>query len=199
MNVQLENQTCKKTAILESTLILIKEHGFHGTPMSQIAKNAGVAAGTIYHYFDSKDELIKELYVYVKDRLAAATLKDDNEKQPYRDRFIDFWVNQCSFFIKHEAFLYFLEQYINSPYAKHFAMSESKLFNSKVKPFIQYGIDNGMIRKMDYELLGPIVHGSIVAAAKFHLSGRHDFTIDRLHGMAEVIWDGIKEQGELRG
>ncbi len=194
MNVQLETQAGKKNAILESALILIKENGFHGTPMSQIAKNAGVAAGTIYHYFDSKDELIKELYVYVKDQLAEVILKDDDENSPYSSRFIKFWVNQCSFFISNEASLYFLEQYINSPYAKHFAESESKLIN-KVKPFIQYGIDNRLIRKMDYELLGPIVHGSIVAAAKFHLSGRHDFTKERLYGMAEIIWDGIKEQG----
>lgn len=194
MNIQLETQAYKKTAILESTLLLIKEHGFHGTPMSQIAKSAGVAAGTIYHYFESKDALIKELYVYVKDKLADAILKNDNAERPYRERFLDFWVNQCSFFIENPAFLYFLEQYINSPYAKQFAENESKLFNTKVKPFVAYGIENGLIRKMDYELLGPIVHGSIVAAAKFHLSGRHAFTSDRLYGMAEIIWDGIKEQ-----
>lgn len=194
MNVRLDNSGCKKTAILESTLLLIREHGFHGTPMSQIAKSACVAASTIYHYFDSKDELIKELYVYVMDRLAEATLKDDHEDRPYRERFLDLWVNQCSFFIKYEAYLYFLEQYINSPYTKLFPANESKLFTNKVKPFIQYGIDNGLIRKMDYELLGPIVHGSITTAAKFHLSGNHDFTRDRLYGMAEVIWDGIKAQ-----
>lgn len=194
MNIQLDTQAHKKTAILESTLLLIKEHGFHGTPMSQIAKSAGVAAGTIYHYFESKDELIRELYVYVKDKLADAILKTDDAERPYRDRFLDFWVNQCSFFIENPAFLYFLEQYINSPYAKRFAGSESKQFSTKVKPFVAYGIENGLIRKMDYELLGPIVHGSIVAAAKFHLSGHHAFTTDRLYGMAEVIWDGIKEQ-----
>ena len=193
MNVQLDSQS-KKTAILESTLVLIQEHGFHGTPMSQIAKNAGVAAGTIYHYFDSKDTLIKELYVYVKDKLAEAIVAHDDPERPYRERFLDFWVNQCSFFIGGPAFLYFLEQYINSPYAKRFSEQESRLFAEKVKPFFAFGIENGIIRKMDYELLGPIIHGSIVAAAKFHLSGHHDFTRDRLYGMAGIIWDGIKAQ-----
>ena len=37
----------KKQAIFESTLELIKDHGFHGAPVSLVAKNAGVAAGTI--------------------------------------------------------------------------------------------------------------------------------------------------------
>lgn len=194
MNIQLENPVCKKTAILESALRLIKEHGFHGTPMSQIAKNASVAAGTIYHYFESKDDLIKELFLYVRDRLAEAVLKDDDERLTYRERFLNFWVNQCMFFIKHDHFLYFLEQYLNSPYAKRFCEHESKLFKDKVNPFIRKGIDSGQIRNLDYELLAPIIHGSIVAAAKIHLSGHQSFTKDRLYGIAKVIWDGIKAQ-----
>ena len=49
----------KRTAIFESTLALVREQGFHGTPMSQVAKKAGVAAGTLYLYFESKDHLIR--------------------------------------------------------------------------------------------------------------------------------------------
>lgn len=195
MNVQLENPVCnKKKAILESSLTLIKEHGFHGTPMSQIAKNACVAAGTIYHYFDSKDDLIKELFIYAKDKLAKAIIREDDCSLSYRERFLNYWVSQCSFFINNENVLYFLEQYINSPYAKLFRDQESQLFRNRVRPFIQEGIDSGKIRALEYELLGPIIHGSIVAAAKIHLSGRQIFTRDRLYGIAEVVWDGIKAQ-----
>ncbi len=43
-----------KKAILKSTLKLVKNNGLHGTTVSLISKNAGVAAGTIYHYFPSK-------------------------------------------------------------------------------------------------------------------------------------------------
>ncbi|MFC0182895.1 helix-turn-helix domain-containing protein [Pseudarcicella hirudinis] len=32
-------------------LELIVKHGFHASPMSDVAKHANVAAGTIYHYF----------------------------------------------------------------------------------------------------------------------------------------------------
>ena len=46
----------KRTAILQATLRLISENGFHGTAMSKVAKEAGVSAGIIYHYFDSKDD-----------------------------------------------------------------------------------------------------------------------------------------------
>ena len=61
----------KKEAILNSTLELIKDNGFHGTPISLIAKNAGVASGTIYHYFPSKDAIIMELHFRIKKDMVA--------------------------------------------------------------------------------------------------------------------------------
>ena len=55
----------KKKCIIQSALDLIQEHGFHGCPVSMVAKNAGVAAGTIYTYFENKDSLIIGIYEYV--------------------------------------------------------------------------------------------------------------------------------------
>jgi AcrR family transcriptional regulator len=64
----------KETAILEATLDLIAERGFHNTPMSQIAKQSGVSAGIIYHYFDNKEALIYELYRDIKKRYMEGLL-----------------------------------------------------------------------------------------------------------------------------
>jgi len=52
----------KRAEIIRAALELIAEHGFHGAPMAMIAEKAGVAAGTIYRYFESKDVLITELH-----------------------------------------------------------------------------------------------------------------------------------------
>ena len=57
----------KRKAILNTTLKLISSNGFHAAPMSVIAKEAGVAAGTIYLYFENKEDLIIQLYKYVKE------------------------------------------------------------------------------------------------------------------------------------
>jgi len=74
----------KRAAILEATLRLISKHGFHGTAMSKVSKEACVSVGTIYHYFDSKDDLIDELYKAIKHRFAEAILKDFDQNQPLR-------------------------------------------------------------------------------------------------------------------
>ncbi len=58
----------KRTAILEATLELIAEQGFHNTPISQIAEKAEIGIGTIYRYFQDKDELIHKLFEYVIEK-----------------------------------------------------------------------------------------------------------------------------------
>src|SRR5262245_20911865 len=45
----------KEEAILNAALELFVERGFHGTTVPSVAERAGVAPGTIYHYFASKE------------------------------------------------------------------------------------------------------------------------------------------------
>jgi AcrR family transcriptional regulator len=59
----------KREQILASALRLFVEFGFHGTPTSKIAKEAGVSNGTLFHYFATKEDLIKELYISIKNEL----------------------------------------------------------------------------------------------------------------------------------
>jgi TetR/AcrR family transcriptional repressor of multidrug resistance operon len=194
MNVQLLDFCSKRTAILNSTLQLVKEHGFHGAPMSQIAKQASVAAGTIYHYFDSKETLIVELYIYTKDKLAEAIIAGDLESKTYKERFFQYMINQYNFYINNESALIFLEQYINSPFAKNFPDKDSNLFTEKVIPFFQYGIDNGYFKNIDSRLLGPTIRGTLVAAANFRLSEHTVYSDEDINEVVTIIWDGIKRQ-----
>jgi len=69
-----ESHSDKRTAILSASLTLFTERGFHGTPTSMIAREAGIATGTLFHYFKTKEELITALYLSVKKE-AGAVLK----------------------------------------------------------------------------------------------------------------------------
>lgn len=191
MNVQLENPE-KKEAILQSTLELIGSNGFHGSPMSLIAKNAGVAAGTIYHYFPSKEELIFELYAHIKSGLKAAMFKNDDENMPFQERFFNLFVNLCSHYIKNPNALTFLEQYSSSPFLKCNPVHQKKKYNQEMIEFFNYGIEKGHLKKIDDHLLAPVFHGTIMSTAKHHITGRYKFTQESLLNVAQIIWDGIK-------
>ncbi len=74
MNVHLQGgyveKSDKRCAIVRATLDLVAEQGFHGAPMALVAERAGVAAGTIYRYFESKDVLINEVFHYLEERFS---------------------------------------------------------------------------------------------------------------------------------
>ena len=62
----------KRNAILAAAAELIAEQGI-GSPVAKIAKQAGVAEGTIFTYFADKNVLLNALYLWIKDDLASAT------------------------------------------------------------------------------------------------------------------------------
>jgi TetR/AcrR family fatty acid metabolism transcriptional regulator len=52
----------KRKLILRAAVEVFAERGFHKTRVSDIAKKAGVAYGLIYHYFQSKDEVLNSVF-----------------------------------------------------------------------------------------------------------------------------------------
>ncbi len=56
-------QTDKRTLILDAAIRVFAEHGYHGARVADIAEDAGVAHGLLYHYFASKDEVLRTIFV----------------------------------------------------------------------------------------------------------------------------------------
>jgi len=192
MNVQSEEISSKKAAILQSALELIGENGLHGVPMSLVAKKAGVAAGTIYHYFESKDAIIRELSAQIKNEMAEAMFSPDHEDKDYRTRFFIGWINFCRYFINNKHALTFIEQFNSSPYSNQPAYQPTSLFKERFNAFFQLGMDLGFVKQVEYNLIAAIVFGCIVTTAKFHIQGHHKYTDSELTKIANIIWDGIR-------
>ena len=64
----------KRNAILAAATQVVAEQGL-GAPTARIAKLAGVAEGTLFTYFATKDELLNRLYLELKEELSEAMLK----------------------------------------------------------------------------------------------------------------------------
>jgi AcrR family transcriptional regulator len=56
------NRTPVKERLLHVATRLFARHGFEGTSVQDIVDAAGVTKGAMYHYYDSKDDLLYELY-----------------------------------------------------------------------------------------------------------------------------------------
>jgi len=84
--------------------------------MSLVAERAGVAAGTAYVHYDSKDELIVATYVEIKLALAHAALMGVPPTGSDHDRFTRMWRNIHDFLAADPAQARYLAQLEASPY-----------------------------------------------------------------------------------
>lgn len=181
----------KKKAILESTLELIKENGFHGTPMSLVAKEAGVAAGTIYHYFDSKERLICELYTYENRQRMEAVAQGDDASLSYPERFFAIWLRLFNYYRDNPNVLQFFEQFVNSPYHVKNPEESHDGFYGMLFGFFAKGIEEGYLRPANPEILGVLAHGSVITTAKIHRYGKINLGENDLRQIAQIMWDGM--------
>jgi len=81
----------KRNAITDAATRLFAERGLAAAPTSEISKLAGVAEGTLFTYFGTKDELINSLYREIKLELADAMMSDFPRKRNLRTRMRHVW------------------------------------------------------------------------------------------------------------
>ncbi len=89
-----EEQNDKQQQILAAAEKLIAESGFQGLSMSKLAKEAGVAAGTIYRYFDDKEHLLDELRLRITQRVATAIQANVTRDMPLKQQYRTMWLNR---------------------------------------------------------------------------------------------------------
>jgi AcrR family transcriptional regulator len=53
----------KRKQILDAAIRVFADHGYHGARVGDIAQDAGVAYGLLYHYFASKDDVLRTIFV----------------------------------------------------------------------------------------------------------------------------------------
>ena len=109
-----EKITDKKSALLNATLTLVNNHGFHNTPMSKIAKLAGVSPATIYLYFEHKQDLINSLYLEVKKSFSKSTFNGYDEQMSVKKGFEIIWFNIANYKLNQVRESTFLSQCDNS-------------------------------------------------------------------------------------
>jgi len=82
----------KRTALLEAATRVIVMQGL-SAPTAGIAKEAGVPNGSLFTYFETKTELLNQLYIELKGQMAAAALNGLPSRAPHRERFFHIWRN----------------------------------------------------------------------------------------------------------
>ena len=73
----------KRSAILDAATTIFARRGFFGAQVADVARAAGIAAGTVYLYFRSKDEILTSIFDRtMKDAIAEGRAALDEVKDP---------------------------------------------------------------------------------------------------------------------
>ena len=76
----------KRRVILDAAVRVFARQGFHTCRVSDIADEAGVAYGLVYHYFSSKEEILDTLFLERWDLMLAAIADADAEQPSAREK-----------------------------------------------------------------------------------------------------------------
>ena len=76
----------KRRAILDAAVRVFASQGFHACRVADIADEAGVAYGLVYHYFDSKDEVLDTLFVERWSVMLEMIRDVDAQELPAREK-----------------------------------------------------------------------------------------------------------------
>ena len=180
----------KHDAILEAATRVFSNREFHEVLTDEIAAEAGIGKGTIYRYFETKDDLYFGTIIYGFERLNEALLASTvRESSPIarletivREMLRFFW-NRRDFF----ALLYRNE--------KRFLAEEGRIMKSRerlvklVQKIILEGIERREFRGIDAKTAAEFLLGMIRAANVFR---RDDDNLDEMAGeIMNVFLHGI--------
>jgi AcrR family transcriptional regulator len=106
----------RAAAVRRALRTLVARHGFHGASMSAVAAEAGVATGTTYTHYASKDSLVLATYLETKAELAAAATADLDAAGAPGERFRAIWLAVYRHMAANREHALFLLQVDCSPY-----------------------------------------------------------------------------------
>lgn len=198
MSQTISNQTSvekgasdKRTAILETTLTLISERGFHNTPMSLIAKTSGVSAGVIYYYFSSKEELINELYHEIKLDIIQSMLAGYSDNLSPHERFLGIWANYVRYSLNYPTKGSFIEQFENSPLIKHVVNEDIMQAVAPFFAFFEQGVEEGTFKPLPPLVLYELGFAAAVSLVKRHIADLVVLDDALMQITANACWDAI--------
>jgi AcrR family transcriptional regulator len=182
----------KRDAILETALELFTERGFYGTPTAMISREAGVATGTLFFYFKTKEELIDALYRQIKSE-AGAAFRDGVDREPtVRAKIRRVGENAIAWATMNRNKFRFMEQFAYSPFVSTTAHDEGMSHFLFLQELVRDGMREGIIRESDTDLLCSVLASSLSGLAARIMAtpdpGRQKVLVRQ--GLA-FLWNGI--------
>lgn len=184
--------------ILEAAVKVFARQGFHQSTVAQIAKEAGVADGTIYLYFKNKDDILVQFFNYrakqvfesFREAVDGAETSADKLRNLVRSHLAEFQRDRDG------AVVYQVETHQNSRLAETQIREMSQKYRDLVAEIVEQGQQEGTIRKDLYlGLVKRFIIGAVdeVINTWLHAEGEYDL-ISMADPLVELFIKGLEQR-----
>ncbi|WED21872.1 TetR/AcrR family transcriptional regulator [Vibrio sp. JC009] len=183
----------KRTLILNAVEKMIAEDGFEGLSMQKLANEAGVAAGTIYRYFEDKNHLLRETRLHVLAKTAEIIQAGVTDEMSLKEQYRTFWLNIWNYSKTQNAVKSHLlyEQLISADVdAEQLREAEKKLFYKMDKMF-ETGKKQGLFKPLDSKILSGVSLESSSTLARKQRNNCAELSQEVLEQAIEASWDAL--------
>ncbi|MGD8990036.1 MAG: TetR/AcrR family transcriptional regulator [Desulfobacterales bacterium] len=187
--------------ILEAAVKVFAGQGFHQSTVAQIAKEAGVADGTIYLYFKSKNDILvqffrfrtKQVFESFREAVFEAETSTDKLRNLVRRHLTEFQRDRDG------AVVYQVETHQNSRLAEAQIKEMSKMYRDLISEIIEQGQQEGAIRKDLYVgLVKRFIIGAVDEVINTWLHAEEDYDlISMADPLVELFIKGIEQRDNL--
>jgi AcrR family transcriptional regulator len=182
----------KREAIMTAALALFVERGFFGTAVPEIADRAGVGAGTIYRYFDSKEALVNEIYREQKLLFGQVALDNFPSTASTREQFRVLWMRMARFAVEHPSSFVFLELHHHARYLDAASHAVEQRMTALFTHIVTSAQARNELKAGDPRILMGLVMGAFIGVI------RNCVDVDRPLGDADwtlaeqCMWEAIR-------
>lgn len=184
----------KRTQILNAAIELFAQNGAWNTPTAKIAKYAGVANGTLFNYFSSKQILVDEVYIEIKKDLVKFILSTSPLGQVFESNLRLLWHSYIIWGMTKPLHYNLLLQLRNSEMLSEEAKIKADEIFQDIMGILEKGMSDKKIVSLPIEYLSELIMAQTDAAIDF--AKLHKMEKTKLEKHIEksfsIFWHGAK-------
>ena len=186
------NKTKRK--IFETSMKLFAEKGYDATSIEDITATVGVAKGTLYYHFSSKEEifnfLVEEGIKLLQNSIDIKIAKHEN----YIDKIKAIVLIQIKIVVKYEDLItILLSQFWGKEVRHKKCQKHINDYLTTIENIVKEGIDKGQIKKGTPKVIASEIYGLICSALIYKLRNNGQIDIMKLYKEFEgTVIEGLK-------
>lgn len=179
----------KRLKILAAAEKLLAIHGFYGLSMKTLAQTAGIAAGTIYRYFDSKEMMMSQLHQHIRLEAAEKIFKGWSVEQTPKQKYDLLWRNAFDAVLNNPQRLTVIDMlyFIPNEQQAEITLFEDIAFAPLID-FYQQGIDEERFHHWQIPMLITLSFDTAIELAKKILRKHFEINEQQINQVRDASW-----------